>query len=376
MQFREETFKSVINKKKFIDSWFWDRYSINPYRGCSFGCIYCDARSDKYQSPLDFENDIIIKKDIGIQLENRLAKARTLLPDVVGVGGVTDCYQPAERKHKNTRRVLEVLHKHKFPVHLVTKSDLFIRDLDLIQAIQADTWAAVSVTITTLDEEISRFLEVRSPTPKKRLQAITKAKRSTGSPQVGALLIPIVPFLTDKPREVENLVMALKDAGADYLLFGAGMSMRDSQALWFLQHLNQRFPALIDSYQKLYSFKYNRGLYTGRNGPTIEYQHRINQMLLEVCDRVGIQVRIKRHIPDDYRKDNYLVAEKLLNTAYLRQVEGKPHTDLFWAGQNIQNLKLSIQEVSQQGNLSSINNVQGEILKQVEKLLEAPENLN
>ncbi len=94
--FIKQQFKSILNKKKFIDNWFWDRYSINPYNGCSFGCIYCDARSAKYHAPQDFENKITIKQNVGPMLDKRLSRARTLLPDVVGLGGVTDCYQPAE----------------------------------------------------------------------------------------------------------------------------------------------------------------------------------------------------------------------------------------------------------------------------------------
>ena len=101
--FIEKEYKSIINKRKWIDSWFWERYSINPYNGCHFGCIYCDARSGKYHMPEQFEEEIVIKKHVAQMLDTRLTRARTFMPDIVGIGGVTDCYQLAEKIYKNTQ---------------------------------------------------------------------------------------------------------------------------------------------------------------------------------------------------------------------------------------------------------------------------------
>ncbi|MDX1436622.1 MAG: hypothetical protein R3335_07425, partial [Anaerolineales bacterium] len=102
-QFIEKQYKSILNTLKYIDSWFWARYTINPYNGCQFGCTYCDARSAKYDMPEDFEDRIVIKEEVGPMLERRISRARTLLPDVVVIGGVTDGYQPADKKYENTR---------------------------------------------------------------------------------------------------------------------------------------------------------------------------------------------------------------------------------------------------------------------------------
>ncbi len=135
VNYQEKEYKSILNKHKFIDSWFWNRYGINPYNGCQFGCVYCDSRSEKYHLPTDFENDIIIKKDVSSMLDKRLTNARALLPDVVAFSGACDPYQPAEAKFKNTRQCLEVLEKHKYPVHIITKSKLVLRDLDLLEKI-------------------------------------------------------------------------------------------------------------------------------------------------------------------------------------------------------------------------------------------------
>ena len=115
-------FKTILNKYKFIDSWFWCRYSINPYNGCEFACTYCDSRSHKYHLQPEFDQFIYVKNNVGAMLDNRLRRARTLLPDVVAIGGTCDAYQPAEADYKNTRQCLEVLLKYHYPVIISTKS--------------------------------------------------------------------------------------------------------------------------------------------------------------------------------------------------------------------------------------------------------------
>ena len=105
-------FKSALNKLKFPDSWFWARYTINPYSGCAHTCVYCDARSQRYYLNQDFENEVIIKTDFAKKLDDRLKRARKLLPDVIAPGGVNDAYQPVEKKIENTKKVLTVIAKH------------------------------------------------------------------------------------------------------------------------------------------------------------------------------------------------------------------------------------------------------------------------
>lgn len=209
----EKEFKSILNKYKFIDSWFWLRYGINPYHGCRFGCIYCDSRSSKYRLPVEFEDTIIVKKNIKEMLDRRLSKARTLLPDVVGVFGATDPYQPAEADYKNTRQCLEVLAKHRYPVHTVTKSKLVLRDLDLLETVGGNNWCTVSVTITTTDPDMARFLEKRAPSPQARFDVIKTIKERTRHVQAGVLLIPVVPVLCDSGAALEEMFKRTKAAG-------------------------------------------------------------------------------------------------------------------------------------------------------------------
>jgi len=359
--YQEKEFKSILNKHKFIDSWFWNRYGINPYNGCQFGCIYCDSRSEKYHLPTDFENDIVIKKNIGKMLDKRLTNARTLLPDVVALSGTCDPYQRAEAKFRNTRQCLEVLEKHRYPVHIITKSKLVLRDLDLLEEIGKNNWACVSITITTTNAEIAHFLEERVASPKIRFDTIKTIKEKARQVQVGGLFIPIVPYLCDIDSNLEDMIKKTKEAGADYILFGGGMTMRDMQAKWFLRYLKEKYPELIEKYEKLYQFRYNPDSYEGTYEPKRSYVMKIHKKLFALCEKYNLVYRIKRFIPDDFRRINYLIAEKLLNEAYRLQMLGKPWSNLHWAGQNIQNLKESIADVAKRNQLQEIRNVNEEI---------------
>jgi DNA repair photolyase len=368
-EFIEKEFKSILNKKKFIDSWFWDRYTINPYNGCSFGCIYCDSRSTKYYMPEDFENKIIIKKDVGRMLHKRIANARTLLVDVVGMGGVTDCYQPAERVYRNTHQCLEALTGFQYPIHMATKSTLVLQDLDILEEIGKNSWCSISITITTLNKEIAKFLDNRSPAPAKRLETLRQIKEKSKHIQSGVLLIPLIPYLCDSDQDLETLVRAVKDSGADYLLFGGGMTLRDKQALWFLNHLKEKFVDLVPAYEQLYNFSYNPEQYDGSYSPSLEYLLPRHQKLFELCEKYRLPYRIRRYIPTDHRKTNYVIAEKLLNEAYEKQMLGKDWSDLFWTGQNIQNLNEPLEAIRQRNELSKIRNVQGNIKEKIEGYL-------
>lgn len=369
-QFIEKEFKSALNKKNFIDSWFWDKYSINPYNGCLFGCIYCNSRSSKYRQPEDFENEIIIKKDLAGELYKTLSRSRKLLPDVIALSGVTDPYQGAEKKYENTRKCLEVLHQFGFPVHIVTKSDLVLRDIELLNEIGKRSWCTVSVSITTTDDVRSKFLENRSPLPEKRFKIIETLKDKAPNVQTGVLLIPIVPYLTDSKEDLEALFERSKKVGADYLLFSPGMTMHDTQANYFLKKLDKEHPELIPAYEKLFSFEYEAGNYKGTEAPTSAYQKEKSVLLLGLSQKYQLPYRMKRFIPNDFRRVNYIIAEKLLNTAYDLQLAGKNFTDHFKAGNSIQNLSDSLQNYHLYNQLDELDFLKGELKEQVKNWLE------
>lgn len=319
--------------------------------------------------PENFENNIRVKEGIAQQLNQRLTKSRTLLPDVVALSGVTDPYQGAEKKYESTRQCLQVLLKHGYPVHIITKSDLVLRDLDLLQAIAEKNWCAVSITITTTNENKAKFLEKRSPAPDKRFAVIEKIKHQAPNVQTGVLAIPTIPYFTDSQEELEKLYERTKETNADYLLFGGGMTMHDTQALYFLKHVAKEYPEVIPKYEKLFDFQYNVEKYTGSMTPNSKYMKETNQMMLALNKAYGLPYRIKRFVPKDYRQINYQIAETLLNEAYDLQLAGKEFQNIYWAGQNIQNLDVSLSQLYQFGQLETVKNLQGNVLKKVENQL-------
>jgi hypothetical protein len=169
-----------------------------------------------------------------------------------------------------------------------------------------------------------------------------------------------VPYLCDTDEILEDMIKQTKTCNADYILFG-GMTMRDVQAEWFLKHLNAKYPELIEKYEPIYEFKYNPNYYDGTYEPKKDYCLKIHKKLFALCKRYNLSYRIKRFIPNDFRKENYLIAEKLLNKAYRLQMSGKTWNKLYWAGQNIQNLEESIVDIAKGGNLQKIRNVDEKI---------------
>jgi DNA repair photolyase len=189
------------------------RYSINPYRGCEHGCAYCYARPTHetlgMNAGIDFETKVLVKHDAVALLRKELNNRRWQCEPIM-MSGVTDCYQPAERRFKLTRGVLEVLLEAHQPVCMVTKNVLILRDLDIISAMAVKNLISVAVSITTLDAELARTLEPRTSTPAARLRAVRELS-SAGVP-TRAMLAPLIPGLTD--NEVPAILEAAKDAGA------------------------------------------------------------------------------------------------------------------------------------------------------------------
>lgn len=368
VQYKRKQFKSIINKFKFVDSWFWCKYSINPYNGCEFACTYCDSRSHKYHLQPEFDHVIYVKENVKELLDKRLTRARTLLPDVVSMSGTCDPYQPAEERYYNTKQCLEVLAKHMYPVGICTKSTLVARDIDILQKIAENNWCSVTLTLTTLDDNLAKFLEPGAPTPAQRLKTIKELKHA-GLTQVGVNFMPIVPFLCDSEENLEGVTKAVKAAGADYIIY-AGMTLRDNQAKWLITRLKKEYPKAVEKLLNLYNGTYFDELgYQGRYSPPNKYYKQLMKKTNKFSEQYGISTRMKRFIPKDFRKYNYLLAEKLLNEAYNLQITGKPWTNLHWAGQNIQNLNESIVDIAQRGELQSIRNVDSQLEESILKFL-------
>ncbi|WP_394779373.1 PA0069 family radical SAM protein [Undibacterium sp.] len=210
-QILEETAKSILNRNQSPDIPF--SISLNPYRGCEHGCIYCFARpTHSYLglSPgLDFESKIYAKINAPELLRQELAKA-SYVPSGIALGVNTDAYQPCERELKLTRRVLQVLQECEHPVAVITKSSLVERDIDVLAAMAAKRQAIVAVTITTLDPAIARTLEPRATTPLRRLETVRRLTQA-GIP-VGVSIAPVIPFVTEP--DLERILAAVAEAGA------------------------------------------------------------------------------------------------------------------------------------------------------------------
>ncbi|UCC19402.1 MAG: radical SAM protein [Promethearchaeota archaeon] len=355
-------FKSVLNKLKYHDSWFWSRYTLNAYSGCAHACIYCDARSERYYIE-DFENEVIIKTNFDKKLDQRLKRARTLLPDVIAPGGVNDAYQPIEKKIEHTRKVLEVIAKYKYPINIATKSKLVTRDIDILKKIADDTWCTIGFSISTTNEELAKFLEPYSSSPSERLEALKEIKNRAPNIQIGTYFIPIIPFLEDNYENLEDVIKKTKEAGADFVLFSPGLTMRDSQAQYFLKKLKE------SKYK--YIVKLLLELYKGQMHPPSDYIKKINDKLWKLCQKYTINVRVKRWIPSDFRKWNYKISELLLNKEYVDWLEtGKSNKTLMWAGLNLNNLEESILDVYKRGEMHTLKSFNSEIIEFIEPYLE------
>jgi DNA repair photolyase len=212
-QFLRDTTKALLSRNNSPDVGF--DVSINPYRGCEHGCIYCYARPfHEYlgmSAGVDFETKIFVKEDAPELLRSELQK-KSYTPEVIAISGVTDPYQPVERRLRITRRCLQVLAEFRNPATIFTKNHLVTRDVDVLAEMASFDGIAVNLSVTTLKPELQRVMEPRTSTPKRRLLAIEKLA-SAGVP-VGIMVAPIVPGITDE--EMGDILKAARDAGAQW----------------------------------------------------------------------------------------------------------------------------------------------------------------
>ena len=237
---RHERAKTVISRNSSPDVGF-DR-SVNPYRGCEHGCIYCFARpSHAYWdlSPgIDFETKLIAKTNLAERLEEQLSKPG-YVPAPIALGINTDGYQPIEREHQLTRQALEILLRYRHPVSIITKSALILRDLDLLEELASRNLVSVAFSVTTLDDELKRIMEPRTAAPKARLRAM-KTLHEHGVP-VGLMAAPMIPMIND--MELERLLEAGREAGASsagYVLLRLPLEIADLFEQWLQTHFPDR----------------------------------------------------------------------------------------------------------------------------------------
>jgi len=237
----------VVTRRSLPFSW-----AINPYRGCEFACKYCYARYThefmELRDSLDFERKIFVKQRAADLLRHELRKVKR--GEQIAIGTATDPYQPAERRYEVTRAILEEFARHRgLELGIVTKSNLIVRDAELLRQVAAHNRLFVNVTVTTVDAELARKLEPRAPRPDLRLEALRQL--NLAGVDAGVICAPVLPGITDGPRDLEALVSAASAAGAKYV-FANPLFLKPCSAAVFLPFLEEHFPALVETYRKRY----------------------------------------------------------------------------------------------------------------------------
>ena len=293
--FRDGT-KTIVARNQSPDVGF--EVSINPYRGCEHGCIYCFARpTHEYlglSAGLDFESRIIVKPNAPRLLEEELSSPKWK-PQLLMMSGVTDCYQPVERKLKITRGCLEVLAKFRNPVGILTKNRLVTRDIDILSELAQYKCAVVNLSVTTLDSKLQQILEPRTSAPSARLDAVAQL-RAAGIP-VGVMVAPIIPGIND--YEIPSIVAGCAKAGAQFaghVLLRLPWAVRPLFEHWLDEHFPDRKAKVLDRLResrggKLYDSRWRKR----QTGEGI-FAEQISNMFEVACRRAGFGERPKLSI--------------------------------------------------------------------------------
>ncbi len=287
-QFFADRTKSIISRNDSPDVGF--NASLNAYRGCEHGCIYCFARpTHEYlglSSGLDFETKIFVKMNAPELLRAEMS-AKGWEPQVVVMSGVTDCYQPFERKFEITRRCLEVFAEFKNPIAIITKNHLVTRDIDILARMHAWQGARVNISITTLDRELARALEPRASTPSRRLEAV-KMLSDAGIP-VNVMVAPIVPGLTDE--EIPAILEASAKAGAQsaaHTLLRLPYNLKDHFEQWLEQNAPLRKQKVLNRIREMRGGKLNNTEWGQRMRGQGEYYDLLTQLFYAHKKKFGL----------------------------------------------------------------------------------------
>jgi DNA repair photolyase len=273
---KEITAKVLLNPVKQPDDWFGLKYNMNLYRGCQHQCIYCDSRSECYQ--IENFSDVLVKVNAIDLLRGELSRKR--VKGTIGTGSMNDPYMPLEAKLNLTGQALQLIAEYRFPVHIITKSDLVLKDLDTLREINR-VYAAVSFTITTADDELGKKLEPGAPCVSERLAAM-KILAENGI-VTGVTLMPVLPFIEDNVENIRQIVTRAHVAGASYIIPSFGMSLRDRQRDYYYDKLDKLFPGLRGAYEKRFGSQYRV--------PT-NNEAELEKVFLELCNHSKITTRI------------------------------------------------------------------------------------
>ena len=310
--------KSVLRRHRKIDSWFVSHYGMNLYRGCFHNCIYCDGRAEGYYVSGEFGEDVAVKVNAIEVLRRELDPKRRRKPlsrsYIMLGGGVGDSYQPIEKKYQLTRRALQLVHESGFPVHVLTKSTLVTRDVDILKEINEQSRAIVSFSFSSTDDRTSAIVEPRVPSPSERLDALRFFKGEGIA--CGMYLLPVIPRVTDTREFLEDAVMKASAAGVDFIIFGAMTLKEGRQKDYFAETIQDHYPQLAADYRRIY-----RGSKWGE--PAQEYVDSLNGTFGAIAKRYKMPIRMPPALYQGILGENDLVVVILEHIDYLLRMEGQ-----------------------------------------------------
>jgi len=279
--------KSILSKLREQDTWFGITYNMNLYRGCQHGCIYCDTRSECYR--IGDISQISVKQN-ALELLTRELHNKRKSKATIGTGSMNDPYMPIERELQLTRNALQMIASRKFPVHVITKSNLVERDTDILEDI-SKTYAAVSFTITCAADYLAKKIEPYAPLTSKRYNAMrTLADKGI---YTGITLMPLLPFINDTKENIETIIKQAKDSGASYILPMFGVTLRKGSREYFYKALNNEFPAIRAKYESAFGERY------------MCYSHdyrKLSDTFYDLCTKLGIDTKMKFYKPEMYEQ--------------------------------------------------------------------------
>ena len=271
---------------------------MNIYRGCEHGCIYCDSRSRCYNMNHAFE-DIEVKINAPELLEQALKHKRKRC--MIGTGSMSDPYMPLEKELKLTRKCLEIADKYNFGFTLITKSDLVLRDLDLLKKINEKTKCVVQMTITTFDDELCRIIEPNVCVTSRRIEVL-KILHENNIPTI-VWMTPILPFINDNEENIMNILKACKKAGVyGIMTFGIGLTLREGDREYYYEKLDSYFPGLKNRYIRKYGNSYEL---------KVPDEERLYKLLTSYCTANNIEYRPDRLFKYLYTFEDKIVGEEL-----------------------------------------------------------------
>lgn len=242
--------KTIISGYNTGDNWFGKNYNMNIYKGCCHGCIYCDSRSKCYQ--VENFDEVRAKENALALISSELkSKRRT---GVVGTGAMSDPYNPFEKKYGLTRGAIELIHANRFGICIATKSDLIIRDIDLLKSIKKHSPVIVKITITTVNDILCKKIEPNVANSSRRFSVIRQLAEN--GIFTGILLMPVLPFLEDNEHNISEMIRLAHENGAKFIYPLFGVTLRQNQREWYYQKLDEHFPALRQKYISQFGNEY------------------------------------------------------------------------------------------------------------------------